>query len=263
MYEQEFSAVPVRPPRRGVLPGMRLAAAIPRTTIILVLVFVFFFGAFPLSIMSADPKFKLALGPKEMAQARVISVNDSSGCRDSSAHRVDYRFSVPSGAEYRGATTLCAESPYYSAREGDPIEIRYLSRDPSVNAVVGSAVDTEPPVFVFLFFPVFFVLILSPLYFPQVREVMRARRLYKRAILTTGQVVFVKRRSIVSWPGWPGSTISDVFVSYQQGDGRQAETVASCANDWLVNHLAPGAPVHVLLPMRTKERGVLLEAYLR
>ena len=46
--------------------------------------------------------------------------------------------------------------------------------------------------------------------------------------------IFVTRKSIVSWPGWPGSTISDVFVSYQQGDGRQAETVASCANDWLI-----------------------------
>jgi hypothetical protein len=48
------------------------------------------------------------------------------------------------------------------------------------------------------------------------------------------------------------------FVSYER-----AETVASRTNDWLINQLAAGTAVHILVPARGNDRGVLLEAYLR
>jgi hypothetical protein len=158
---------------------------------------------------------------------------------------------------------VCEESPYYSAQLGDRIEIRFLTRDPAVSAVRGSNADNAPPIFVFFMFPLFFLLVLSPLYLPPVREVMRARRLYKTGVLAQGKVVFVKKRSLGNWPGWPGNTTADVFVSYQLPEGGPTETVVWCMNDWLVNQFSPGTNVHILLAPNKAARGVLLEAFIR
>jgi hypothetical protein len=99
----EVSAVPPNPPRTGVLPGMRLRSAVPRSTLILLLAFVLFFAVFPLSIMSTDPKAKLGIFPSSTTQGRVLSVTDVSGWRGSAARRVVYAFSAESGNEFRGA----------------------------------------------------------------------------------------------------------------------------------------------------------------
>jgi hypothetical protein len=263
MFDDEFATIPAHPPRMGVLPGMRLRAAIPRSTLILLIAFVVFFAAFPLSIMSADPKAKLGFGPSRTAEGRVLSVTDVSGCRGSTAHRIVYAFAAESGNEFRGADVVCEESPYNSAQVGDKIEIRYLARDPAVNAVIGINSGNEPPIFLFMIFPLFFLLVLSPLYFPQLREVLRARRLYKTGILAQGKVVFVKKRSAGTWPGWPGSSTADVYVAHQLPNGGRAETIVGCTNDWLVNQLSPGATVRIFLPPDKSARGALVEAFIR
>ena len=263
MFENELSTVPLNPPRTGVLPGMRLGNAIPRSTYLVLFAFIVFFAAFPLTMMTADPTMKLGLGPSRTAEGHMLAVSDANGCRNSGSRQVVYAFVSESGHEFRGTSTLCQASPYYSAQPGDKIEVRYLVRDPSVNAVVGSNADNQPPLFPFLIFPLFFLLIFSPLYLPQLREVLRARRLYKTAALVQGQVVFVKRRNIGSWPGWPGTSSADVFVGYQLPGSGPAETLVSCSNEWLINKLSPGTPVHILLARDKAERGVLLEAYIR
>lgn len=262
MFDDELARVPKQPPRTGVLPGMRFAAAIPRATLILLLAFVLLFATFPLSIMNSDPKAKLALGPSTATQGRVLSATDVSGCRGSASRRIVYTFSAPSGEEFRGSVVVCEGSSYYTAQPGDKIAVRYLTRDPADNAVAGID-NNEPPVFLFMIFPFFFLVMFSPLYFPQLREVMRARRLYKKGVLAQGNVVFVKRRSAATWPGFPGSSNADVYVSYQLPSGGDAETVAWCANDWLINQLSPGSTVHILLPPDKSSRGALLEAYIR
>jgi len=259
----EVSAIPANPPRTGVLPGMRLRSAVPRSTLILLLAFVLFFAVFPLSIMSTDPKAKLGIFPSSTTQGRVLSVTDVSGCRGSAARRVVYAFSAESGNEFRGAAVVCEESAYYSTQVGEKIEIRYLKRDPAVNAVAGTEGENEPPFFLFMIFPLFFLLVLSPLYLPQLREVMRARQLYKKGVVVEGKVVFVKRRSTTTWPGWPGSTTADVYVAYQTPNGGRAETVVGCSNDWLLNQFSPGATVHILLAPDASKRGALIEAFIR
>jgi hypothetical protein len=262
MFEDELAAVVAQPPRPGVLPGMRLSSAIPRSTLILLVAFMLFFGAFPLSIMSADPRARLDLGPNRVAEGRVVSTSDVSSCRNSDGRRIVYAFSPEGGKEYRGTNVVSEVSPYYSAQVGDKIEIRYLVRDPIVSAVAGSD-SNEPPIFVFMLFPAFFFLVFSPLYFPQIREVMRARRLYKTGVLLQGNVVFVKKRGGATWPGWPGSSTADVYVAHQLPGGGRAETIAWCTNDWLINQLSPGTPVHILLSPKKSQRGALLEAFLR
>jgi hypothetical protein len=262
MFDEELAGIPAHPPRTGVLPGMRLRGAIPRSTLIVLIALVVFFAAMPLSIMNSDPKAKLSMGPSSTAAGRIVSVTDVSGCRGSASRRIVYAFSPDPGNEFRGAGTVCEESPYYSAQTNDRIEVRYLRRDPAVNAIAGDSAN-EPPVFIFMLFPLLFLLLLSPLFLPQLREVMRARRLYHKGLLTQGKVVFVKMRSAGTWPGWPGSSSADVYVAYQSPSGGRVETVAWCTNDWLLNQLSPGATVHILLPAEKAARGALLEAFIR
>lgn len=262
MFDDELASVPVNPPRTSVPPGMRLRTAVPRATLIVLFGFVLLFALFPLSIMSTDPKAKLQFGPSATVEGRVLSATDVSACRGSAARRIVYGFAPPSGSEFRGTAIVCKESPYYAAQVGDKIAIRYLTRDPSISAVAGTD-DNEPPVFLFMLFPLFFLLVFSPLYLPQIREVMRARKLYKRGTVFQGRVVFVKKRSAATWPGWPGSSTSDVYVAYQSPGGGRAETVVWCTNDWLVNQLPPGASVHILLMPDNPARGALLEAFIR
>jgi hypothetical protein len=263
MFDDELAAIPAHPPRTGILPGMRLSAAIPRPTLGLLVLFVFFFTVFPLSIMLSDPQAKLGIGPSRTVEGRVLSVKDVPDCRASSARRIVSAFSPESGNEFRGGGVVCQESPYYSAQVGDRVEIRYLTRDPAVNAIAGIDSGNEPPIFFFTIFPVFFLLLLSPLYLPQLREVVRARRLYKKGTLAEGKVVFVKKRGSGTWPGWAGSSSGDVYVAHQLPSGGRAETVVWCMNDWLVNQLSPGATVRILLPPNKSARGALLEAFLR
>jgi hypothetical protein len=242
---------------------MRLRSAVPRSTLILLLAFVLLFAVFPLSIMSTDPKAKPGIGPSGTAEGRVLSVTDVSACRGSAARRIVYAFSAQSSSEFRGVGVVCEESAYYSTRVGEKIEIRFLKRDPAVNAIAGTEAVNEPPLFLFMIFPLFFLVILSPLYLPQLREVVRARRLYKKGALVEGKVVFVKRRSATTWPGWPGSTTADVYVAHQTPSGGRVETVVGCSNDWLLNQLSPGATVHILLAPDKSARGVLVEAFIR
>jgi hypothetical protein len=263
MFDEELAAIPSDPPRTGVLPGMRLGSAVPRSTLLVLLMFAVFFAFFPLAIMSSDPKMKLSLGPSQTTQGRVVALSQVSGCRGSGARRVVYTFASRSGSEFRGAAIVCEDSPYYSAQDGDRIEIRYLTRDPTLNAIAGTDSGNEPPLALFAIFPLFFVLALSPLYLPQLREVLRARRLYRSGVLASGKVVFVKRRNFGTWPGWPGTTSADVYVAYQRSSGGRAEAIVSCANDWLLNQLSPGAAVHILVPADRSGRGVLLEAFIR
>jgi hypothetical protein len=263
MFEEELAAVPVNPPRIGVLPGMRISAALPRSTLLLLIVLVFFFGMFPLiELETLDPHAKLGWGPSQTAQGRVLSIRRGGSCQGANARQIVYSFTAVSGQEFRGSGVVCEQSAYYDAQGGDRIEIRYLTREPTVNAIVGNEVE-GPPAFFFLFFPLVMLFFLAPMFLPQINNVLRARRLYRSGVLAQGRVVFVKRRSTFALPGWPGASAADVYVAHLSPAGAPLETVVWCANDWVINHLAPGTGVHILLPPGKSARGVLLEAFIR
>jgi hypothetical protein len=262
VFEEELANVSVQPPRSGVLPGMRIAAVIPRSALLLLVLLVLFFGTFPLMIASTDPHMKLVIGPSRPAEARVLEVRETGSCRDTHARQVVFAFAAQSGGEFRGSALVCEQSPYYNAQPGDRIEIHYLAREPAVNAIAGNG-PAAPPLFVFAFFPVFMLLVLLPTFVPQLRGVLRARRIYRNGSLVQGTVVFVKRRAAWSRPGWPGSSAAEVYVAHQSPSGGRAETVVWCPNDWLINQLAPGTSVHILLPPEKSKQGVLLEAFIR
>jgi hypothetical protein len=264
MFEEEFAKLPIEPPRRvGSLPGLRLWAAVPKWALIMPLFFLSFFGVIPLSLMSADPAMRLAMGTTESSQGRVVSSTSASACRGAASHHVAYSFSSKSGAEYRGAATLCEESPYYSVNAGEAIEVRYLKSDPAVDALPSDGVNQAPPLVFFFFVPVFFFVLFAAMFWPPVGEVLRARRLFKSGRLATGKVVFVKRRALPLWPGISSYGTAEVYVEFQTAAQLKREGVAACRNDWLINHLKPGAQVHVAYSDGNAGGAALLEAYLR
>jgi len=264
MFEEQFAQVPSHPPRPlDALPGLRFSKAISRSALLLPLVFVGFFILIPFSIAVSDPTMRLALGPTRTAQGKVLSVVNVSACRREGAHRIAYAFSPEPGREVRGTATLCEESPYYSIGAGDSIEVEYATGNPAINAMRSGARDDSPPFFLIFLMPLFILAMFSPMFVPQIRELLRARRLFRKGNLSVGTVVFVKRRTSAAWPGWPGNSSADVYVKYCPAGGESREATAWCPNDWLVYNLVPGATVHLAYTEGKPDRVALLEAFLR
>jgi len=264
MFEDQFAQVSVNPPRRtDTLPGLRLSAVVSKSTLYLSLIFVGFFTLIPFSIWKSDPMMRLAMGPTKTVQGRVLSAMDTSTCRGSTGHRVNYEFSPDPGREFRGSMNLCQESPYYSVNNGDEVEVQFVPSDPAVNALQGGTANGAPPVALFLLMPVFILAMFAPIFVPQLREVLRARRLFKKGRLALGTVIFVKKRITTSWPGWLGNSAAEVYVEFESPMSKKLEAIAWCQNDWLVTHLEPGAKVHIAYMGEKPDRVALLEAYLR
>ena len=262
MFEKQLAQFPQTPPRAlQALPGLRIAAVVPKAAMFVPLMFVLFFVSVPLSILHSDPAMRLSWGPSRNVSGVVVSVTDASSCRGLGARRLVYSF-ASAGREFRGVAVQCEGALHYSAAAGDEVPIRYLASDPSINALQGLP-ENAPPVALFLVMPLFFLLLLSLLFVPQLRELRLARRLVKHGRLATAEVVFVRKRSTTSWPGWPGTGAYDVYVEFASPAGGCREAVAWCANDWLVNHLAPGAAVHVAYSDEEPANVALLEAFLR
>jgi Protein of unknown function (DUF3592) len=264
MFEEEFAKLPVEPPRRvESLPGLRLRGVIPKWAMVLPLFFVVFFLFLPLSVMNTDPAMRMSMGATDTVQGRVVSVGSASACRGGASRRVVYAFLAKSGREYRAAALVCEESPYFSVKEGDAIEVRYLKSDPTVNALPREVRNEPPPFVFFLFMPIFFLGIFGAMFWPPIGEALKARRLFKSGRIANGRVVFVKRRANFLWPGMPGASASLIFVEIQSSSGVSREVVAPCHNDWLINQLAPGVTVHVAYADDKATQVALLDAYLR
>jgi hypothetical protein len=264
MFEEELAKLPIETPRRlDSLPGLRLRGSVPRVAILLPLLFVGIFVMMPLSLMRTDPAMRLAMGPTESTQGRVISNTNASACRGEASHHVTYSFSTPSGREYRGGTTLCEQSPYYSVNAGEAIEVRYLKSEPTLNALASERQQEPPPLLFFFFMPFFFLAIFGAMFWPPIRELLRARRLFRNGRLAVGKVVFVKKRATGFWPGMPFNSAAEVYIAFSAAGEPKREGVAACQNDWLVNQLTPGTDVHVAYSDDTSAKVALLEAYIR
>lgn len=167
------------------------------------------------------------------------------------------------GPEYRSVESVCGGSPYFNAAVGQLIPVRFLVSDPSVSAIAGERGGNPTPYLMFLLFPLFGLLFFAPFLLPQLRRVLRDQRLFRRGRVVRATVSFVKQNVTSSWPGWPGSAVSEVFVSFQSSSGVPLEARAACQDEWLLTHLSPGSAVHIAYLPSRPARAVLLEAYLR
>jgi len=264
VFEEHFRQMPVEPPRSvESLPGLRLRGIIPKWAVVFPLFFLMFFLAVPLSIMNTDPAMRLAMGASETVEGHVLSVGSASACRGAASRRLVYAFSAKSGKEYRGAQLACEESPYFSLKEGDPIEVRYLRSDPAIHDLPNDARNQPPPFLFLLFMPMFFLAIFGALFWPPIGAALKARRAFKAGRIAAGKVVFVKRRGNAAWPGMQSTAASSVYIEIPSPAGTAREVVASCHNDWLVNQLTPGSSVHVAYTEGGGNDVALLDAYIR
>jgi hypothetical protein len=187
VFEEEFGRLQVEPPRRvESLQGLRLRGIVPKWALVFPLFFLMFFLTIPLSIMNSDPAMRLSMGANETVQGRVLSVSSAFACRGGASRRVVYTFSAKSGKEYRGAQLVCEESLYFSFKDGDPIEVRYLRSDPAIHDLPNEARNEPPPFVFFLFMPIFFLAIFARLFWSTVRAVLKARRLLKSGQIAVG-----------------------------------------------------------------------------
>jgi hypothetical protein len=262
MFEEQLQNLPADPPRSfEALPGLRVRRLVRGTAWLFPMVFTIFFLSVPLAVMRSDPSMRFAISPNRSLQGRVVSSTLIAGCRSDKAHRVIYQFSPSTGTTYRGAATVCEQSIYYTVREGDPVEVQYLTGDPVVSRLRGNSPPNSSPLYVFLFTPLFVLAMFCSLLWPPLREYRRVRALYQLGRLTTGKVLFVKRRSNTASRGWSGNTSSDVYIQFDGVAGKR-EGIAWCPNDWLIDQLVPGGIVHIAYDDRS-DKVALLEAFLR
>lgn len=261
MFEDQIAQFPPNPPRAaGLLPGLRLASAVSRSSLMIPLFFVVIFSLMPFSFFFSDPHARLSLGHTETITGRVVAIAPS-GCRGE-GHKITYAFAPPNGTEYRATSSACRGSPYFDVASGDHVPVTYLTSDPSINTIAGESDVNAPPFFIFLFFPLFGLLIFLP-FVPQIREVFRARRRFQKGVIAKGTVVFVKRKTSFSFPGWPGANAAEVFITYTAASGTAVEAKAFCNNDWLLNHLPPGTMVNIAYMANRPDAITLLDAYIR
>lgn len=263
MFEDVLSKLSAEPPRSlDLLPGLRIKSAVSGGPLLIPLAFVVLFALMPLFILSADPGARLAIGQTRVTQARVISVASDAACR-ANGNRITYAFRSPVGTEYRATSSVCPDSAYFAIRPDESIPVKYLVSDPSINAIAGQREANTPPIALFAIFPLFALLIFTPMFVPQLREVLRARRFVRRGRVARGSVLFVRSKINSPWPGWSGSSISDVFVTHQLSSGVSVEAIVKCSNNWLLYHLSPGTSVYIAYLPGAPSKAVLLDAYVR
>lgn len=261
MFEDQLAKLPLNPPRSpALLPGLRLSSAISKTWLSIPLFFAVMFTFMPLVILTADPKARLAFGRTETVEGHVVAVTTNE-CRGQ-GRQITYAFSPPRSPEYRATASFCPGSPYFDLGPGNTVPVEYLISDPSVSLIVGQSRD-RPPYLMFFLFPLFGALMFAPTFVPQMRDLLHARRCFKRGVVATGTVLFVKRGASWAWPGGLGASGADVFVAYQLPSGTGGEAKARCNNDWLLGHLSPGASVNIAFLPERPSRAALLEAYIR
>jgi len=263
MFEEQLKALPADPPRPlEALPGLAIRRAVPSLALIFPVIFLIFFGTVPLSLIQSDPTLRFALSPTGTTTGHILSIETTYACKSEKSHRVVYQFSPTPGTNIRGRATLCEQSIYYSVKEGDSVEVQYLTSDPVLSRLRSNGLQNDLAVYLFIFTPLFILAMFATLFWPPLRDIYRARRLFRDGRLTTGTVIFVKQRSSSAWRGWAGNTSAQIFIEFTGADGRRREGIAWCQNDWLTDQLPAGQQVHIAHDEQSRNV-LLLEAFLR
>jgi len=264
MYDDLLDRLPASGPRDlSLLPGLQVGSLFSASRLAPPLLLLLVFMAVPVSILFTDPQARMQLEPKGTAQGKVLSVADTRNCNDL-AHREVYAFDAGAAGGFRGVARLCRSSPFFGVNAGDGVPVQYLASNPSVNRIAGASDPDAPPVFVFLFFPVIAIVVLAAsLGGPAMREVLRARALFRKGRLARGTIVFVRARAQRQGYTRTGWAAFEVVIRYNLASGAGQEAVAWCANPWLLQQLPAGASVHIAYSERQPDRAALLEAFVR
>ena len=256
-----YPTIPETAPRQpGMLPGLRLMRIVRSRSLLLPLALVLLFSLMPVLLFLQDPSAALSLRATRTVAGRVDRIEAGLRC-DGKSTRLSYSFVLDDGVVYRDQVTVCSSSAYSSLQPGDSVPVVYVADEPSINEISGTQQGNAPPLVLIVVFPLFALLMFLPMLWPELSRILRDRKLFRGGRMATGSVLFVTRDLRQTWPGWPSSAASIVYLRVDQPAGI-AEVQAQCGNEWLLAQLKPGAEVTVLFDPQ-KARAMLVENYLR
>jgi hypothetical protein len=255
--------IPRTPPRPiSLLPGLSYRAMADKSVAFPVSLFALFFLIVPLMTFLVDKRARLAFIDMKQADAEIIDLIGPSEC-DRNRKELHYAFRTAGGRSYYGEASVCKGSVYFNIQKGDSIPIIFDPHEPSFNGIEGILGRDEPPLLIFIVFPVFFLLILVPFFWPSIRQHHKSRNIFGKGIITEGAIVFVKRKGGSSFFHFAPFTKFQIFYKYRLENGSLIESNMLSDNDWIVNRLDVGSAVHVAY-IETKPRdSVILDFYLR
>ncbi|HEX9996427.1 MAG TPA: hypothetical protein VGB45_04725 [Abditibacterium sp.] len=245
---EDLRSLPREPPRREMLAGLQWKAIV-RGPIMLLLPLMLVFTLMPLFIFSAVNSSK---ANNQRVTGRAIQVETLS----QNQIFVKYRF-VVNGKNYTGASVGVGNS---RLRNGEPLEISFDKAKPQNSApVLQSAAEENFPLGAVFIFPLMAAFFFAPLFFPQMRLIFLARKLFTRGTLTTGRVRFVKTTPTQS-PFMPGGSSQIVYEFFDSSGGLQ-RGVTKCDNIWLVQQFRPDSPVIIAFNSGKPAQNVVLETF--
>ncbi|MES9816526.1 MAG: DUF3592 domain-containing protein [Candidatus Thiodiazotropha sp.] len=260
----DFSVIPNRPPRSvSLLLGLKLSEILDYKTVFFVVLFVLIMGLFPVTmILAMDKEARLPFIEMEKVQGSVIELVDNSQC-DNPSTNLRYKFKTAIGHSYYGDYLTCENSMYSSLGVGDNLPIIYDPKKPSFNGIEGELGKKQPPFVIFMVFPLIFLLIIFPMFLPNLKQVITARSIFKKGQITKGEILFVGRKKLSTVINFKGVASLEIFYSYETNKGDRVESKVNTDNDWLANKLAVGSPVTVVYIESKPKRSIILDFYYR
>jgi hypothetical protein len=260
----DFNEISKNPPRSiSLLSGLKLSGALDNTTVLFVLLFAIIIGLFPVAmIFSMDKEIRLPFIEMEKAEGKVIELLDNSRC-DKPSTTIHYEFKTSNDRSYYGDYLACNKNLYSSLSVGDNLPIIFDPKDPSFNGIEGELGKNQPPVIIFMLFPLMFLLIFFPMFLPSIKQIIAARSIFKKGQITTGEIVFIGRKKFSSAINFKGITSLEIFYSYKTNKGERVESKISTDNDWLACKLEVGSPVTVAYMQSKPKRSIILDFYYR
>ncbi len=173
---------------------------------------------------------------------------------------VKYRYAA-NGQKYSGASVGMETSPLQNLARGAALEISFDKTNPqnSVPAFENAAQENFPwPLF--LLFPLMAAFFFLPFFFPQLRAVFLARKLFTRGVLATGKILFVKVNAMQT-PVMPGGS-SQIFYEWPDQKGVIQRGSMKCDNMWLVLQFHSESAVVVAYNPKKPAQSILLEPFI-
>lgn len=260
----DFKHIPASPPRPvSQLPGLKYSASFDKRGLFFVGSIVLVFCLFPVLIFfSGDKAMRLSFIEMKSASAEITQLKQSSKC-DRESHSIHYRFMAQNGRMYYGSYTMCTDSPYSDLIVGDSIPVSYDPDDPSFNGIEGELGKNKPPFFIFAFFPLMAMMFFVPSLFPNLKQVRKARSIFRKGHISQGEIVFVKRRKSVTPFEFKSSPGMEVFYQFTDDKGNRIESHMSMDNDWLVNRWAIGSGITVSYIKGKPQKSIILDGFYR
>lgn len=260
----DFKDIPERPPRSfSLLPGLKYSTILDKSMIFPIILIALIIGIFPIVMfLSIDKNFRLPFVHMEKADGNVTEIVDNSKC-DRQSVSIHYQFLTNENRTYYGKYFSCKGNLYSSLRVGDSLPIVYDPKDPSFNGIEGELGKNDPPLFIFIFFPLIFLLVFAPMIMPNIKQIKDARSIFKKGLITKGEIIFIRRKKHTNMFNFKFLTSMEIFFRFGTANGDTLESKVTNDNDWLANKLEIGSSVTVAYMEKKPQKNIILDFYYR